>query len=515
MSSIDYFFSCFVSLDRNNPPEISTIEANEFSVDVTVLNVSLSTQGLQSLRNYFGDVPVSSKQLEGRHGVLLSISRVKVPDQLYSVLSILKYIQANQQQGLFMGIGEFGPLFLPFEDLTHAQMYGASGFGKSSFFRFLLSQTLAFHKDVMNYIIDPKQIDYRAFQDHPQVGRIATNRDEWYSLLGALLIEMAAREYTYSEAFSTPPTSLKEYRQFKADLKRSDLPDYPRILLWIDEAHMISEYHNEDLGNHLSLLLKKGRAFGIHVMATTQRITDMPSTVKSQASTIMMFYMHESLTLGGLSLEDFVKNSSAIRGRLSFYNTVRSKFYSCQVPFLTPNEALGISYGFGSNRTYPNSGLQRLKLAPSMLNEARLPAYLCRGQSLKGLSKMTSTEAEEGLKPRGLYKFLYSDLYDVATPTEQPVSTTAGEKKPGVQIDSDEQILKDFEALLGINRTGEKPVAKAESKPAPAAPVAPPKIPQALEIEEPKKSRNTPDFDVLVQEFQERYKTSFVNFEWC
>ncbi|HRO66607.1 MAG TPA: hypothetical protein PL182_03475, partial [Pseudobdellovibrionaceae bacterium] len=173
MSSVDYFFSCFISLDRNNPPEISDIKANDFSVDVTVLNVGLSTQGLKSLGGYFGDVPLSFRQLEGRHGIILSISRIKVPDDLYSVLSILKYIQAHQKDGLFMGIGEFGPSFLSFDELTHGQLYGASGFGKSSFFRFLLSQTLAFHKDVMNYIIDPKQIDYRAFQDHPQVGRIA------------------------------------------------------------------------------------------------------------------------------------------------------------------------------------------------------------------------------------------------------------------------------------------------------------------------------------------------------
>jgi hypothetical protein len=141
MSSVEAFLTSFVSVDKNSPPEIINIEVTDFSVDITVRNVSISQSGLQTLRNYFGDTPVKAEQLEGVHGVKLSLSRLKVPDQTYPVFSILKYVQKNQNRGLFMGLNDFGPTFLSFDDLTHAQLYGASGFGKSSFFTVYTSRT--------------------------------------------------------------------------------------------------------------------------------------------------------------------------------------------------------------------------------------------------------------------------------------------------------------------------------------------------------------------------------------
>lgn len=514
MNSIDTFFLCFNSIDKNSPPEIGSIEITDFTVDITILNVSLSAAGLTSLRTYFGDTPVSSQQLDGRHGVKVSISRLKIPDQVYSVFSILKYIQAQQDRGLFMGLNDFGPMFLSFNDLTHAQLYGASGFGKSSFFRFLLAQTLAFHQDVMNYIIDPKQIDYRAFKDHPRVGHIATNRDEWYSLLGSLLIEMGVREHIYSEAFSTPPTSLQEYREFKAEHSRQDLPDFPRILLWIDEAHMTNDYQSDELQNHLALLLKKGRAFGIHVMATTQRIADMPTAIKTQASTVMLFYIHDSMGLAGLSLDDYYKTMSAIRGRLSFYNAIQSKFVSCQTPFLTSNEALAVAYGFGSSNTYANSGLYRLQVIDKLLQDCRLPILLCRGNNIKSIAALRPPEIEENLRMRSPYKFLNSHFYEVintlpSTSTKTPAADTS---------DTEDQLLIDLRKILGEQAPSSSSTSSpsAQSTPAHSSPQKESaQTQQPINFEKLLLSQNTPNPEKLVEDFQSHYKNSHIDFSWC
>lgn len=531
MEGLDFFFSCFTPIDKAVPITIGDFNKTPFTFDITIENAAISEPGRKNLIQFFGEIPLQVKPVENTQNVLLSLSRIRIPDNSYSVFSILKYIERHKSNGWFLGIGEFGPIFFDIKRLTHAQVYGSSGYGKSSFFRFLLSQTLSFQEDVMNFIIDPKQIDYRTFADHPRVASIATNRDEWFSLLTVLVNELAFREHVFGSAFSTPPASLDEYNQFKSQATSPQLPHFPRLLCWIDEAHLVQDPMNDELQGLLTVLMKKGRALGIHLILTTQRPSDISNSLKSQATTVFFFYTQESTSLGSLGWDLPQKDLTAIPGRLSAYDAIEGKFFTCQVPFINLNDSIGMSYGLGSTKTWPNRGIFPLELSESLLKDHRLAQLILKGNNISSLKNLSPAELETKQRIRtGLFNFQYQDFYKVIPVTEEKNQKPTAKSETNLSNENTgvDQLMRDFEQAIQahkesaketITEAPKKVLSQSETDALLAAvfdeSADVSTKTQSLKLPTIDRINNTPSQQRLLEQFKKSYENSFEDFSWC
>ena len=530
MNSLEFFFSCFTPLDRSRETTIGDVSTSDFTYDITIINASISESGRKGLIQYFGGVPLEISQIEGTQNLRIKLSRIHMPDTTYSVFSILKFVEKNRQQGWFLGIGDNGPQYLDLKKLTHAQIYGSSGYGKSSFFRFLLAQTLAFHDDVINFIIDPKQIDYKTFKEHPRVSQIATNRDEWFSVLSVLVMEMSVREHLFSQAFSTPPASLDEYNVLKKTHSKSSIPELPRILCWIDEAHILAETMYDELQGMITLLVKKGRALGIHLIFTTQRPADIPNSIKSQATTVFFFYTQEAPVLGGLNWDLPPRGTAAIPGRLNFYDATESKYFLSQVPFIDQNESVGMAFGLGTERLWSNKGIFPLNVSDYLLNDNRLVQLLLKGNTLRSLQGLAQKELETKLRVRtGLFNFVFKDFYPKPASQPPPISKEQNDDTDDELMD---ELMNSFSKAIQ-EQAGSQAKAMTSSK-SPSSPllsqsetdallsaIAPDTTPSAgpasCEISLPTivKINNTPSRDNMLINFKKAYQESADDLFWC
>lgn len=146
----------------------------------------------------------------------------------------------------------------------------------------------------MNFIIDPKMVDYSMFAEHPNLHMVAKDKEQWVNLLYLILTEIEVRKEFYSKAFKRSPTNLEEYNQFRSESSRSDLPDFKRFIIWIDEYHILNKQDSgmgiEIEREALSYIARMGRAFCIHLICSSQSYNDFDTDVKYQSSTVFNFY---------------------------------------------------------------------------------------------------------------------------------------------------------------------------------------------------------------------------------
>ena len=481
MSELRTFFDSFLPVNKNIEIEITSFVTNDFSYDIVVSNALFTRESESLLSNFFGGVPVKVERVEGGHNSIVKVARIKVPQESYSSMNILKYLELNHQRGWLIGIGNFGPQFLSLNKLTHAQVYGASGYGKSNFFKFLLSQTLAFSPNVINYIIDPKSIDFAAYARHPRVAKVSSDRNDWLSVMTALVIELNLRERLFSMAFTTPPTSLDEYNSFREDNKRVDLPELPRIILWIDESHQVfSDINCNNACDFCGFIAKKGRAFGIHLVVATQRHQDIQSSIRSQCTTSFIFYAQESSNFSIFTGTE-PRNMQAIPGRVNYYIPNEDKFLALQVPLQSSNESLEIAFGFNSESRFDKMGLMKIDIPQiEMLDNGQIAHYLMSG---KKIEEFRRSEMVNYLRARGSgeFEFTFADFYHAKQRSPEPIERDNEDILTYATSDKANS-LEDFIKLI---------------------------------IPSYKVTDNTPEYSTLINGFHKRFSTSEIDFRWC
>lgn len=512
---IESFLQKFVSFSDKIPPSFGGISEKEFFYELRICNALKTDATVNMLKFFFGGLSVLVEQIDGTQDLSILVSKVDVPDS-YLAFDVLNFLEQNKNLGWFMGIGPFGPEFFHLNDLTHGLVLGSSGYGKSNFFRFLISQTLAFQDDVVNFIIDPKQVDFKSFDHHKRVAFVASSQSEWVSMIHSLLIEQGFREHLFSNAFEVPPVSLVEYREFKKKFSREDLPDLPRLLVWVDEAHMLfpelSSYQSS-IGPYLEPLIKKGRAFGIHFIFSSQRWSDLPSGIKSQANTLMAFYTPEAHQLPDVISSVAVHNKEVKRGRLSYFNPRSCKISSVQTPLLSSTEALGLALKFNSASQYPKQGLTRLKVRKDWLTKPVLAHRIANGHNLKSL--VSAGEKSSSADPRDTsYVNSFLDCYDhfESSSAVKALPPQAPPQGAPVSTAGDESLESLFDRILQEN-SGQKAESISGSHSNPA--VVSTEKSHNLFLEEPRRVDNLPEFESLIQETHQKILSSKPDLKWA
>lgn len=333
------FFEEFHQIDPAVVPRVTKVDLRPYQIDVYVSN--LLDRGMRNslTKNFFNVPKVLISHDEESRCLKLSLPRIKVPVKPYDLKTITALFGKEENKWV-LGINDFGPVEFDITKLTHALVVGSSGYGKSAFFKFLLAQTLRYQPEVMNFVIDPKKIDYSLYSGHPNLHLVADEKEKWINLLYLILTEIEVRKEYYVSAFKRAPNNLEEYNSFRTSSGRKDLPKFKRFLVWIDEYHLL---HRSDMSTEvereaLAHIARMGRAFGIHLICSSQAYNDFSGDIKQQASTIFNFFTSSSF------LNDVSQHQPiAIPGRMNF--AFGKEFTeNVQTPFVTTEESLRFAY---------------------------------------------------------------------------------------------------------------------------------------------------------------------------
>lgn len=518
------FENCFLRVDDRIVPHISSVSKKDYYFEILVENAAISRNSEKLLAEFFGGISCSAFPVENTQNVTVRVSRVKLPQDSYSFMSAAKHIYASREEGWFLGVGLFGPVHLPPSQFTHFALFGTSGFGKSVMLKNLLAQTLAFQTDAVNLIIDFKRVDFQILTQHPRVVGIVNDIVEAKGALLALNIELAYREMVFTKAFSNPPVNLQEYREFREGAQRKDIPDFPRIFVWIDEAKLF--FHNEFENEFLTPLIRKGRAFGIHFIFSSQRPSDIPSTFLSQIPETLSFYLSDQSGSYAVTDRMPMQDLKAIRGRFYYYNANTAKSLEAHAPLLSSEEAAGVAFAF--NRQPIDLGFSRFRLSESVMKNGYFARVLAAGVSFETAARMDPKQLEEyiGYSGRKAFNFDFSIYHDIVPEGNVsanssgcivPASQKAAQREAPA---SEEDILAEFAALLGGEDKNESKTLKNKemysAKPAALAAKEMTKssdshLQALLKIPVTDNKKNLQD---LLEEFKLRFKESHLDFQW-
>lgn len=156
-----------------------------------------------------------------------------------------------------------GLMFGCLSKLRHLLIGSTTGGGKSVFVTLILLCLLLTvpSDELLMYLIDPKMVEFSAFDGFPQVKEVITDMEEANTLLEKLCIEMDKRYEQMAKLGGVKEISI--YNQ-KSNTK------LPYIVVGIDEfADMIMV--NKKVEDFVIRIAQKGRACGIHLIIATQR----------------------------------------------------------------------------------------------------------------------------------------------------------------------------------------------------------------------------------------------------
>ncbi|HEY7198950.1 MAG TPA: FtsK/SpoIIIE domain-containing protein [Candidatus Dormibacteraeota bacterium] len=199
---------------------------------------------------------------------------------------------------LVVGIGEsrWGAVWADIVELPHLLIGGTTRFGKSVMIRQLLTRlALRYPPEHLKFaLVDFKRVELRTFESLPHVSppeghagslAVAKDMDAYLELLKALSESLDERKLRFD---------LADVENIQVWNARPDLGGrLPYVLLVIDELAEVSVEEAVDAEEKrkrqealalLARLARLGGAFGIHIIAATQRpaVETVPGPVKSQ-----------------------------------------------------------------------------------------------------------------------------------------------------------------------------------------------------------------------------------------
>ena len=180
-------------------------------------------------------------------------------------------------------------------DCYHAFITGLAGSGKTTLLNSIILGIAQKYtaNDIRLYLMDYKEgVEFQIFKEHPNCEKIFLDNDDLIAATNLLekfvqLIEERGKLFTLHEV-----KNIYEYNNINRNKQ------IPRIILIIDE---IQRLFSGDWGEreHLSQLLKdvvrRGRAFGIHIILSTQTLvgTDIDKELMSQITLRISFQLSQ------------------------------------------------------------------------------------------------------------------------------------------------------------------------------------------------------------------------------
>ena len=214
--------------------------------------------GVETLAVDQGDVPDS---------VSFFIPRVnKQPIYLRTLLENDEFIKFAENYPLpfIVGVDPLGkPIYQCLNKLTHILVSGQTDSGKTAWMNQLILTLIMLRtsKELMLYLIDPKQVEFTPFKEFPQVAEVLDDMNKANKLLERLVVEMEKR---YTIMKESGVRNIKGYNQKFPDKK------LPYIVTVLDEYADLKTV-NPTVDEHLARLGQKARASGIHLIVATQR----------------------------------------------------------------------------------------------------------------------------------------------------------------------------------------------------------------------------------------------------
>ena len=404
------FFDAFEQANAERKIAILGIKNKIYYKEILVSGAVERKDTKQILKNFFGGIPIQLEPVLGSHKIKVKVSKTQIPSSTIEASNYLKFIKESKNNGLFIGLSLFGPEFVKVENLTHISIYGASGFGKTSFARLLLSQILSNQPKIINHFIDPKAIGFKAYETHPKTGIVAVEKDEILSLASLLIAEVKVRQFYFEKAFEVPPDNLKQYEELKTKYKRNDLPDFPRMMIWVDEAHLVcsmERIHGVESTEMLSYLVRISRAYGIHFVFITQRPIDLVGSIRSQIQHSFCFYLTDNqyhhIDLKVVPVNESMK---AIPGRLYMEDKELGKTIEAQIAYVDISDSLGMGFSKVHNvAKSPHFGFYPIRVPRQYINDQLLGVSLFRGNSLENALQGKCVEGEPIRKGGHIFKY--------------------------------------------------------------------------------------------------------------
>lgn len=416
--NIDFLLRLFKPLDESRPSELLDIQESDFTLNLIIGNASANSVTLRGLQDFFGRTPLKIEPVPETQNLQIIISKIKVPDG-YKHFDYLKAIEKIQGKNWFLGIGEYGAVNFNPDRLIHMGIYGKSGYGKSSFVKSIIGQTLNRRTDIDHIMIDPKGTELSVFKNHPNVIKTAVSKDEIDSVILSLLIEMGVREYYFKNSFENPPTGLLEYRELRKSHK-AKLPEFKPIIIWVDEAHVYFDANHSATSREKAFeaLFLKGRSYGVHFILSTQHPASITSLIKNQLNQVMTFHIDSRGWFYERDMKDIdCSELPAIPGRLQVIDRINNEVFQVQTPYMTSEQAQMMAYskikeGDKKSTFFP------IKLKEEVFGEDfNLIDYLAHNHKIEDLSNFErAKKASTSMRTR-VVNFIYKDEYTQGSTT--------------------------------------------------------------------------------------------------
>ena len=219
------------------------------------------------------------------------------------------YGHIKEPYSFIVGQSINGAIVQKIQSLPHLLISGATGGGKSVFFRSTMLSLLKSSPHIQLYLLDLKRgVEVKEFAALPNV-RTATDETEATNILEALVAEMHRR---YEILESSGHKSIDPKRD-KLDL----------IVVGIDEAAaLLGKSTNETARNCMSELARLARAAGIHLIPSTQKpvkeaiSTEILDNLAGRMTFRMISSAASNVALGG----NYAQKLPAIKGRAMWCN---------------------------------------------------------------------------------------------------------------------------------------------------------------------------------------------------
>ncbi len=161
------------------------------------------------------------------------------------------------------------PLMIDFRKNGHLVLFGASGFGKTTFLRTLLTTLAVTHSpaDLHAYVLDFAGGQMNIFQNLPHVGSvISADQNELVTRLIRKIMDEIDRRKEYLRA----EESVDDVYTWNALYNHEPSRRFPAILLMVDNFAEFKENYEELIPAMISIV-REGRAFGIHVVLAAEQ----------------------------------------------------------------------------------------------------------------------------------------------------------------------------------------------------------------------------------------------------
>ena len=272
-------------------------------------------------------------------GTQREIDQVQVPLSICVPEDINTWWTGDIADGIVVPIGLSGGTPIHFalggpNSTHHAFIGGATGKGKSVLLHVVIMAICARYSpdDVQLYLLDFKSgVEFQAYKSlaHAKVVAIEGEPELGLSVLIALAQELRIRGEKFR---STGANNIGEYRRVRPDDRM------PTILLLVDEYQVMFQRKGSfsaECSQLLHTLVSQGRSQGIHVVLSSQTLSDLESATRDQLQTRIALFMSEKESFNVLSNNNGAANSLTRPGEA---------IYNSQLGAVGANRTLQVAY---------------------------------------------------------------------------------------------------------------------------------------------------------------------------